>query len=118
MDETNIDSSSDANVRRLQEEVRSLRTLLICALAVMLLFSACINTYLTRQARMIKAQVDEAEKVVAEFGSFGAPWANNFWNKLLDYSKTHPDFTPIIEKYRPYITAPPQNTSTNAPKKL
>lgn len=118
MNEINFDASADSVHKGLQDEIRSLRMLLVAALAVILLFSGIITVHFSRQAKIAKGQADEAEKVVSEFNSFGGPWANDFWNKLLDYSKTHPDFTPIVEKYRPYITAPPQpHTTTNAPKK-
>jgi hypothetical protein len=118
MTENTLQSSSDSAVKDLQAQVRSLRLLLITTLALVFMFSACVNLFLAHQSRMAKAQADEAEKIVAQFNSFGAPWANDFWNKLLAYSKTHPDFNPIIEKYRPYITAPPPGSTTNpAPKK-
>ena len=118
MTENNLQASSDSVVTDLQAQVRSLRLLLIATLAIIFVFSAGVNIYLAHQSRVAKAQADESEKIIAQFNSFGAPWANDFWNKLLAYSRTHPDFNPIVEKYRPYITAPPQASATNpAPKK-
>ncbi|EEF58172.1 hypothetical protein [Pedosphaera parvula] len=118
MNETNPQASADSALNDLQAQVRSLRLLLITTLALVFIFSAGVNLYLTHQSKMAKAQADEAEKVIAQFNGFGAPWANDFWNRLLAYSKAHPDFNPVIEKYRPYITAPPQAGTTGvAPKK-
>jgi hypothetical protein len=118
MTENTLQTSSDSAVQDLQAQVRSLRLLLITTLALVFIFSACVNLYLIRQSSIAKAQANEAEKIVGQFNNFGAPWANDFWNRLLAYSKTHPDFNPIIEKYRPYISAPPQGSTPNpAPKK-
>src|SRR5262249_1363210 len=111
--ENNLEASSDSVIKDLQGQVRSLRLLLIATLAILFIFSACVNFYLAHQSRLAKAQADEAEKIVAQFNSFGAPWASDFWNRLQAYSKTHPDFNPIVEKYRPYITAPPQASTTS-----
>jgi hypothetical protein len=118
MTENNLEASSDSVIKDLQGQVHSLRLLVICTLAILFIFSACVNFYLAHQSRIAKAQADEAEKIITQFNNFGAPWANDFWNRLLAYSKTHPDFNPIVEKYRPYITAPPQGSTTApAPKK-
>jgi hypothetical protein len=114
--ETNIDSASGPTLQGLQEELRSLRLLVVSTLAILFIFSVCLNIYLSRQAMVVSNQAAEAQKAVEEFNSFGAPWANTFWNKLLDYSKTHPDFAPIVSKYSTYIVSAPRQATNNGAK--
>ncbi|MDB6125633.1 MAG: hypothetical protein JWQ71_4626 [Pedosphaera sp.] len=115
--EANIDSASGPSLKTLQEELQSLRTLVTGALAILFIFSVCLNIFLSRQAMVVSNQAAEAQKAVDEFRTFGAPWANDFWYKLLAYSKTHNDIAPIISKYSPYITASPPQATNNAVKK-
>jgi hypothetical protein len=115
--EPNLDSASGPSLKTLQEEVQSLRTLVTGTLAILFVFSVCLNIFLARQAMVVSNQAAEAQKTVEVFNKQGAPWANDFWYKLIAYSKTHNDISPIIAKYSPYITATPPQATNNAVKK-
>jgi hypothetical protein len=114
--ETNLDVAPAPTTQALEEEVQSLRTLLVCTLLVLLLMSAALNIFLFRQVSVVGFQMAEQQRVVDQFNSVNAPIARELWNHALEYSKNHPDFkTNIVNKYVPYlgVPAPP----ATAPKK-
>ena len=109
--ENKLDAAADPTVHELREELRSLRALISTTLIVLIVFVCCLNAFLLRQASIVGNEAASAQKFVADFESFGGPWARNFWDKLKDYSKTHPDFAPIISKYNSFIVENPANTA-------
>jgi hypothetical protein len=114
--ETNVDIAVEPTTRALEEEVQSLRTVLICTLLVLLLMSAAMNMFLFRQASVVGFQLSEQQRAVDQFNSVNAPIARELWNHALDYSKTHPDFkTNVVNKYVPYLGIP--TPPSTAPKK-
>jgi hypothetical protein len=117
--ETNLDVAPDApepTVRVLEEEVQSLRTLLVCTILVLLVLSGALNIFLLRQASVIGFQVSEQQRVVDQFNNVNAPIARDLWNHAIEYSKTHPDFkTNVVNKYSPYLGIPA--APSTAPKK-
>jgi hypothetical protein len=84
----------------LQDEVNSLRTLLSASLVLMIVFSLSMNLYLLKQVSAVSAQVTANEKVV---NNFNATKGIDFWNKLVAYSRTHPEFAPVISKFSPAL---------------
>jgi hypothetical protein len=84
----------------LQDEVNGLRVLLSISLVLMIVFSLSVNVYLLKQVSAVGGQVTAAEKVT---GNFNAAKGVDFWNKLVAYSRTHPDFAPVISKFSPAL---------------
>ncbi|HWY76806.1 MAG TPA: hypothetical protein VN281_14380 [Verrucomicrobiae bacterium] len=121
--ETNLDVAPEApepTVRVLEEEVQSLRTLLVCTILVLLVLSGALNIFLLRQASVIGFQVSEQQRVVDQFNNVNAPIARDLWNRAIDYSKNHPDFkTNVVNKYSPYLGIPaaPATAPATVPKK-
>jgi hypothetical protein len=115
--ETNLDMAPDNTVAALQEEIQSLRTLMVGALLVLIVFSASLDFFLSRQARIASTQAADAQKYIDEFNTLSIPPARDFWNKLTEFSKTHPDVSPILAKYSPYFQVPATNVPAAALKK-
>jgi hypothetical protein len=115
--ETNFDPAQEPVLRGLQEQLRSLRTLLACVLVILLAISICLNVFLRRQAVAVTSQVSEIQKTLVQFQTSDSPRMTEFWTKLVGYSKTHSDFAPIIEKYSPHIVLPAQQSTNATPKK-
>jgi hypothetical protein len=63
-----------------------------------------------RQTSMLSGQAAESQQIVNAFREGGAGQAVEFWNKLNDYARTHPDFAPVVQKYSGFISL-----HTNAP---
>ena len=93
-------TTTDPKVEVLQGELQSLRTLLTISLILVIAFSFCVNVFLFRQVAMARAQVTQAEQFVKDFN---AGQVAEFWNKLTEFSKTHPEFAPIWAKYKDMI---------------
>jgi hypothetical protein len=104
--ETNLDIATDPALRALQEEVQSLRNIFIGALVVMIMLSGALNIFLLRQASIAGGQVAESQRFINEFQTQNVPVALDFWAKLQDYTKSHPDFKPILDKYATFMQTP------------
>jgi len=85
----------------LRNEVQSLRAMLSVSLIVLIMFQVCVALFLFKQVSMARAQAIALQQQVVD--SFSIPQASEFWNKMNEYSKTHPDYEPIISKYRAVV---------------
>jgi hypothetical protein len=88
----------------LQEELHSLRTLLSASLVLMIVFGLSVNLFLLKQVSalgtqtaLIEQQADQGAK------NFNTAKAIEFWNRLVAYSRTHPDYAPVINNLRPAL---------------
>jgi len=91
------------DLRELQLECLMLRKLLLVTVVFLLISSGSINLYLLRQ--MISARKDVAvlrprvAEMVAAYQRNEEPFIKGFLNSLVGFSKTHPDFQPILARY-------------------
>jgi hypothetical protein len=116
-EKTNFEFTPEPGLEELRGEVRSLRMILSCALLLVFIFSFCVNIFLFRQTRMVSAQLAQDNQLINLWTKGGPAQAQafDFWNKLNDFAKTHPDFMPIINKYSPAFEVHP--APAPAPKK-
>jgi len=110
--ENKFEDPAGPSVQELSRELESLRATFSFSLLLMVVFTFCINIFLFHQASMMAGQANEAQQLVSNFETNGATQAIEFWTKLNDYGRTHPDFMPVINKYSQFI-----NVRTNAPAK-
>ncbi len=95
---------SGSGIAELQDEVRSLRTLLSAAIVLLIVFSCSLDFYLLKQVSSVGAQIKISEDVYkAEVSNFNTPLAIEYWNRLVQYARGHSDFTPVIAKYQPAL---------------
>ena len=106
--ENKFEAGGDIVNDELQNEVQSLRSLLSAALVIMVMLSLCVDVFLIKQVSLLNGDTAITKARTEEI--FPTAKASDLWNKLSDYSKSHPDFEPIIAKYRPIIS---QFTSPN-----
>jgi hypothetical protein len=92
-------SEGSASQRELREELTRLRSLLNTTLLATLLLSVAVNAFLLYQYRIIRAELDGARKLTQEFQTAKWPLVNKLVAGLQSFSQTHPDFTPILDKY-------------------
>jgi hypothetical protein len=113
MDETEpmLEPTAESRVETLQGELQALRTLVTISLILLIVFSFCVNVFLFRQVAMARAQVTQAELFIQGFNTTEVA---DFWNKLSDFSRTHPDFAPIWAKYKDLINIRPNQAATGA----
>jgi hypothetical protein len=105
MSETTFAPRPESEVESLRSEVQSLRAVVSFSVLLLFIFTVCVNIYLFRQANLASGQVAQARAAVANFENGGGAQIVDFWSKLNDYSRTHPDFQPIINKYDPFFRA-------------
>jgi hypothetical protein len=101
--------SADSGSQDLRYEVESLRSMLAFTLLLMIVFTACVNLFLFHQANALSGQANEEQREVTTFQNVTSGQAIEFWNKINEYGARHPDFAPVLAKYKPFI-----NVHTNA----
>lgn len=106
-----FDGPTDSGSAETRNELQSLRTLMAAALVLLVIFSACIDYFLSAQTTEMRRALYQEQQMVNNF-SASSSRAAEFWNKLVEYSKTHPDFVPIIDKWKANISI-----HTNGPPK-
>ncbi len=83
-------------------ELQALRHLITSVLLLVLVVSGTFNIYLWRQYRTVQAELapiqPQAAQILTEANRLNS-FAGDIARKFLDYSRTHPDFTPILNKY-------------------
>jgi hypothetical protein len=101
--ETRTEAAPDFAVEDLQDELQALRTLMSVTLIVMIVFSICVNWYFFKQDRVIQGNINQVTQTAGNMqaGIVG------FWNELNDFGKTHPDFAPVLDKYRSLFASKP-----------
>ena len=107
-------------INDLQAQLDSLRHMVISVLVLLIVVSGTFNLYLLRQVKYarldLKGVRPQAAAMLEEYNRVNAPLMQDFLKKITEYSKTHPDFTPILTKYgiRPAaITGAPPATATS-----
>jgi hypothetical protein len=115
MDEP-IKPSGQIDANSIQEQLDSLRQLLISALVILLLVSGTVTIYLIRQWRFAQKDLEalrpQASAIIAQYNK-ELPAMQDFLNKLAQYGKSHADFAPIVAKYHLNDLVP--KSGTNAP---
>ncbi len=101
--ENKFGGPADSWSEELRNELQSLRTLLSAALVLLIVFSACMDYFLSAQTTEMRRALYQDQQLVNNF-SANSTRAAEFWGKLVEYSKTHPDFVPIIDKWKANIS--------------
>ena len=120
MNEVENDLSSsglpDENVASdLQEEVSSLRQQVWTLLVLLLVVSGTLSIYLMRQVTYARRDLSQLQQAVPQSQEQNKGM-DQFVYHLVDYSRTHPDFVPILNKYQIQVTPGPAPAAA-APKK-
>lgn len=112
--ELKMDSSEVAEEQDSKTELQALRSLIACALALVIVFTVCVDYYLSAQTSEMGKMLAQEEQALRNFNAYSAR-AAEFWVKLVDYSKTHSDFNPVIDKWKGSVSIH-TNTAPARPK--
>lgn len=96
------------------ENPQSSRTLQIALLASLLMMGAGIGLLLWNDVRQKNLEVALGQKIVGEFQANNEPKIRELIVNLQNFSKTNPDFAPVLAKYN---LLPSQNAASTQPKK-
>jgi hypothetical protein len=94
---------SDAELNELRTQCNQLHQLMSSLLLVLIIVSGTLSVFLNRQYRFVKSELDSIAPQAAQLwmehtNNFAA--TQDFAKKLAEYGRTHPDFAPIVDKYR------------------
>jgi len=90
----------------------------MAVLLALLLMGAGVGAFLWRQVTLINLQVAQAKQMVADYQTNTLPKIRVFVANLQAFTKSNPDFSPILAKYNllsSQLNHPP--TAPGAPKK-
>src|SRR4030095_14563749 len=104
-----------ADVTRLQEQVNSLRNVVASLVVLVIMISGAFNVYLLRELRYARSDAAALNKVVTEYNETNLPVFKEFRNRLYEYSRAHPEFAPIANKYG--LNNPPPGAVPTAAQK-
>jgi hypothetical protein len=90
----------------LGEKCAALQQQINILLFALLVVSCTISAYFYMQDRWASREQAALKVPLQLFELQEKPKIETFISKLLDYGKSHPDFAPIIEKYKISATAP------------
>ncbi len=101
-----------------QAQCDSLRQLVVTVLVLLLVVSGTLTIYLLRQWRYASRDLEAMRPQAAQFSKMAGP-VNQFVNELIDFSRQHPDFAPILAKngIRSAGTAPATGVAPPVPQK-
>jgi hypothetical protein len=96
---TNPSAGQTAALDSLQQAYQSLRTLIHTVLVILLVLTWSVNIFLLKQLSLVRNEVDERQRFVAEYEKNTVPLMSEFLIRLQGFTKTNPDFTNILHKY-------------------
>ncbi len=107
----------EVTVESLRESVHGLRTLFHAQLVALIVLSGSVSVYMLRQVSIVRRQVAEMSQFVNDYETNTKPKMESFLAKLQQFTKTNPDFAPILNKFNPNapVTAPAGAAPAGAP---
>ena len=121
MDNLSNNEPARANVSDLQTQLDKLRHLIVSVLILSIVVTLTLVLCLARLDRSVRQELaimrPLAAQMAADYQKSG-PLLTDFINKITEYGRTHPEFTPILVKYgitKPATAAGAQTTSPVPP---
>ena len=99
--ETHVDSAPRPQVTLevLHQGYQSLRMALNVVLVMLILLTGGLNIFLLKQVKLARRQVMEARTYIANYQQNSEPLIDNFVGQLQAFTKSNPDFAPVLAKY-------------------
>jgi hypothetical protein len=83
----------------LQRQFQSLRTLFVATLMALLLLSVGVDIYFWYQVKLVHKELDATRAFLNDYQKTKEPLLAKLLSGLQTFAQSHPDFTPILEKY-------------------
>ena len=103
MDEIETKTSGQTEPVELQSQVDALRHFVLSVLILVVVLSGTLNIYLLYQFKSTGRELDNARPLVQSlrngYAHGDGPAIERFVRDSMEYGKTHPDFTPYLDKY-------------------
>ncbi len=104
MNESDIHPTEHSELADLRRQLDRLQQAVISALVLVIVISGALNLFLLRQVKYSRTDLavirPEAESLVAAYTKTGAPALAEIIKQFTAYGRTHPNFRPILIKYK------------------
>lgn len=109
------ESHPTPDVNELQAQCQWLRKQVQITLILLIMVSGILTLFLQRQNKYASLDLNGVRPMIEEYTKTQSPMMDDFIKRLMEYGKTHPDFTAIYKKYgMDQLSVNPTNA---APKK-
>ena len=100
MDHSNLQNpSGEQSISELRESIRGLRTLFHVAVVALIVLSGSQSVYLMKQLSLVRRQAAELDAYVGGYETNARPKIEKFMAELGQFTKTNPDFAPILNNH-------------------
>jgi len=103
MDEIETKTSGPTEPVELQSQVDALRHFVLSVLILVVVLSGTLNIYLLYQFKATGRELDNVRPLVQNLRNVYArgdgPAIERFVRDSMEYGKTHPEFTPYLDRY-------------------
>jgi hypothetical protein len=100
---TEPNPNAEPNPADWQDHYDSLRHMVVSLLVLLIVVSGTLTMFLLRQYRWSQTDLAGVRQQVSgmamEYKRNTEPVINDFVGKLVEFSRTHPDFSPVLAKY-------------------
>ena len=118
MDNLSDNEPTKPTVNDLQAQFDALRHMFVSVLILGIVVTLTLALCLARLDRSVRQELavmrPQAAQMFADYQKSG-PLMTDFVNKITEYGRTHPDFTPILAKYGLNKPATAAGTPTGSP---
>jgi len=116
MDKPETQPVIEPETEELKQQCACLQRQMMTLLLALVIVSGTLTVFLWRQARYARRDLEDmkspAGQIIQEFNQNKAAM-DGFVAKIAEFGRTHPDFAPIMTKYRiPMPTGAPPATAT------
>ena len=101
----------------LQQAYLNLRAMFHALLIIVLVLSGSLDVFLLRQVSLVRKEVEDRQSFVEKYEKTEAPVMGNFVARLREFTRSNPDFAPILAKYSIPTEAPLPTAPTARPPK-
>ena len=117
MENPELKVGDQPDLKQLREQYESIRHLVVSLLCLTIVVSGTLTLYLMRQSKYSRAEANTLRQMVYEYNNTNFPVIKELRDRLFEYSKTHPDFAPIANRYgiNQAAPAPPPASPPVAP---
>ncbi len=95
-------ASPNENMADVQQE--GLRKLFLATLVAVLILAGSMNIFLIRQMVFMRKDLEavrpQVKLIMETYQKVEEPQIKGFINALVTFSRTHPDFSPVLAKYK------------------
>jgi hypothetical protein len=90
------------------QSLQRVSTLMHAVILLLIVFTASVNVFMLRQVILVRQEIQERKRFLADYDRNVAPVMSELVSKLETFASTNPDFKPILAKYWKPTNAPPQ----------